>query len=175
MTTLRGFFLRRAMLGGAALVLAAAVAGFAPRARAVGEAVPTAGRTAPVPAGEARIWVYREYLPYESLATPYVRFNGAIIGVSQPGAVFYRDVPPGTYAVTVDSIGTDINQFTTVTVAPRQQVFVKVLVSNSWDSGGGGGDRGGAGGWARPTFYTWQIQPQAAAAEISTMPLYNGG
>jgi hypothetical protein len=174
MTIRRGFLMRRAALGAAALLLAAAMIGFAPRAHAVGEA-PTASGTAPMPAGEARIWVYREYQPYESMETPYVRLNGAVIGVSHPGAVFYRDVPPGTYAVTVDSEGTDVNQFTTITVAPGQQAFVKVLVSGSWDSGGGGGDKGGGGGWARPTFYTWQIAPQAAEAEISTMPLTNGG
>jgi hypothetical protein len=174
MTIGRGFLMRRAALGGAALAVAVAVAGFVPRAHAVGEATPAASSTAAVPAGEARIWIYREYQPYQSLATPYVRFNGAVIGVSQPGLVFYRDVPAGTYAVTVDSIGTDVNQFTTVAVAPGQQAFVKVLADESWDSGGGGGDRGGGGGWARPTFYTWQMQPQAAEAEISRMPMYNG-
>jgi hypothetical protein len=175
----RGFLIRRAAAvsgAAAALMLAVAVAGFTPRAQAVGATSPAATRLAPVPAGEARIWVYRELQPYESLATPYVRFNGAVIGVSQPGAVFYRDVPPGTYAVTVDSQGTDANQFTTVAVAAGQQVFVKVLSDAAWDSGGGGGDHGGGGGsWARPTFYTWQIQPQAAEAEIATMPLSNGG
>jgi hypothetical protein len=173
MAILPRFLMRRAALSGAALMMAAAVVGFAPRAQAVSEAAPAASSTAPVPAGAARIWIYREYQPYESLATPYMRFNGAIIGVSQPGMVFYRDVPPGTYAVTVDSIGTDVHQFTTVAVAPGQQVFVKVLADENWDSGGGGGNMGG-GGWARATFYTWQIQPQAAEAEIATMPLSNG-
>src|SRR5204862_2972188 len=47
------------------------------------------------PPGMARIWWYREMQPYSSLATPYVRINGAIAGVSQPGGAFYNDVPPG--------------------------------------------------------------------------------
>src|SRR5438046_9570788 len=43
------------------------------------------------PPGMARIWWYRALEPYSSLATPYVRMNGAIAGVSQPGDAFYND------------------------------------------------------------------------------------
>jgi hypothetical protein len=165
--------IRRIAAAGGALLLLLALIGLPGGAHALAEAYPyPSARPAPVPPGMARIWIYREYEPYVSLATPYVRLNGAIIGVSQPGGVFYRDVAPGTYEVTVDSQGTDVNQFVTISTAPGQQVFVKVLVSNSWDSGGGGG-RGG--GWARDTFYTWQIEPQAGWAEIAHLPLYNGG
>lgn len=162
-----------ALAGGAAM-LAAALIGLAPRAQAIGEAAPPAVVATPVPTGMGRIWVYREYEPWESLATPYVRLNGAVVGVSEPGAAFYRNVSPGTYTVTVESEGRDVNQFATIVVAAGQQVFVRVLVSSSWDSGGGGGNMGGASGWARPTFYTWQVQPQAAEAAISTLPLRNG-
>ena len=55
----------------------------------------------------ARIWFYREMAPYSSLATPYVRLNGVIAGVSQPGGSSYRDVPPGHYHLSVDSYGVD--------------------------------------------------------------------
>jgi hypothetical protein len=157
--------------GGAVLLFAVAVVGVVPRAQAMHEPHAAAAAVAAVPQGMARLWIYREYEPYQSLATPYVRLNGAVIGVSEPGEVFYRDVPAGTYAVTVDSGGTDVDQFATVGLAPGQQVFIKVLVSNSWASGGGGNQ---SGGWARDTFYTWQIQPQEGEAEISTLPLYNG-
>ncbi len=138
---------------------------------------PRAAVNAPPGPGLARIWIYRLDEPYVSLARPYIRLNGAVIGISEPGGAFYRDVAPGTYAVTVDSDGADVNQFATVTVGPRQQVFVKVLDDPFWFSGGGGGDRGGGGGtgWARDTFYTWAVQPQLATAEISRLPLYNGG
>jgi hypothetical protein len=137
--------------------------------------LPAAAPSVPAP-GLARIWIYRLYEPYVSLARPYIRLNGAVVGISEPGGAFYRDVAPGTYAVTVDSTGIDTNQFATVGVGPGQQVFVKILDDPSWNSGGGGGEQGGGGGgWARDTFYTWLIQPQAAAAEISRLPLYNGG
>ena len=169
MTT--GNFGRRLQQAGAGFLLALTIVAFAPPAgalAAVAEAAPNVGPQAP---NMARIWFYRDYEPYGTLARPYVRLNGAITGISEPGAAFYRDVPPGTYQVTVDSVGTDTDQFATVAVAPGQQAFVKVLGDINWDSGGGGA-RGS--GWQRDTFYTWQIQPQAAAAAIAQMPLYNG-
>jgi hypothetical protein len=167
-----GHLARRIAGVGGMLLFLLAMVGLAPPAHALVEPYPAMQRYAPVAPGMVRIWIFREYEPYESLATPYVRLNGAVVGVSQPGGVFYRDVPTGTYTVTVDSTGTDTNQFATVSLAPGQQAFIKVLVSDNWDSGGGG-DR--TGGWARDTFYTWQIEPQAAAAEIARLPFYSGG
>jgi hypothetical protein len=43
----------------------------------------------PIPAGAARVWVYRDYEPHETLARPYVWLNQQI---SEPGGAFYRDV-----------------------------------------------------------------------------------
>lgn len=165
-------FARRLRLGGAVLLLALTSMALAPWGDALAAAANAPG-LAPVSPGMARMWIYRDYEPYQTLARPYVRLNGAITGISEPGGVFYRDVAPGTYAVTVDSDGTDVEQFVSIPVVAGQQVYVKVLASAGWDSGGGG-DHGG-GGWARDTFYTWQIQPQVAAAEIARMPLYAGG
>jgi hypothetical protein len=147
--------------GGMAVLLALAMLLPAPPARA----------TAPTAAPLARIWVYREYEPFISLARPYVRLNGAVVGVSEPGGAFHVDVAPGAYLVTVDSDGVAPNQFVTVDVGAGQQAFVKVLGDINWDSGGGG--KWGAG-WQRDTFYTWQIQPPAAAAEIARLPNYRG-
>jgi hypothetical protein len=165
-------FARRLRLGSAVLLLALTSMGLAPRGLALAPATNAPG-LAPVSPGTARVWIYRDYEPYQTLATPYVRLNGAIAGISQPGGAFYRDLAPGTYTVTVDSYGTDVNQFVSLAVAAGQQVYVKVLASVSWESGGGG-ERGGSG-WARDTFYTWQIPPEVAAAEIARMPLYAGG
>jgi hypothetical protein len=123
--------------------------------------------------GYARIWLYRDYEPYQSLARPYVRFNGAIVAISEPGGAFYRDVAPGQYAVTVDSIGEDVNQFATVAVAAGQQVYLKIEVLGFWYYGGGTARGGGA--WARPTFYTRLQLPQVAAAEIAHSRYYGGG
>ena len=59
----------------------------------------------PVPAGESRIWLYRNEGTYESHETPYFRLNGLPVGISEPNAALYRDVPPGHYTVSVDSYG----------------------------------------------------------------------
>ena len=126
------------------------------------------------PPGYARIWLYRDYEPYVSLATPYVRFNGAIVGVSEPGRAVYRDVPPGGYYVTVDSEGSDVNQFVSVAAAAGQQIYIKVEALRYWDCGGGGNEQGGGGGWCRPTFYTRLQLPDAAAAEVAR-GLFRGG
>jgi hypothetical protein len=123
----------------------------------------------PPPAGMARIWIYRAYEPYVSLDRPYVRVNGQVVGVSEPGGAFYRDVPAGVYEITVDSLGRDVNQFTTVAVAPGQQVYLEVQVLRDWDSGSA------RGYWYHPTFYARLQLPQVAASAIARSPFYGGG
>ena len=125
------------------------------------------------PPGLARIWLYREAEPFQSTARPYVRLNGTVAGISEPGGAFYRDVPPGTYSVSVDSDGMDVYQFATVALAQGQTAYVQVQSLRGWDSGGGG-NRGG-GGWERDTFYTRLIAPAAGEAQISRLPFYGGG
>src|SRR5579862_4347676 len=120
----QGNLARRLRLVGAVLVLALTIIGLAPRGPAPAAANPPG--VAPVSPGMARIWIYRDYEPYQTLARPYVRLNGAIAGISVPGGALYRDVVPGTYTVTVDSDGTDERQFATIAAAGGEQAFVKV-------------------------------------------------
>ncbi|HVH77255.1 MAG TPA: hypothetical protein VM755_20250 [Stellaceae bacterium] len=119
--------------------------------------VPRAGIAviAGVPAGAARLWIYRDYEPYETLARPYVRFNGRVVGVSEPGGSFYRDVPPGPYRVTVDTVGRDVNQFATVILAAGQTGFIKIESSKLWLS-----DLS----YRADTFYT-RLMPSGLAEE----------
>ena len=147
--------------GAAALLLLAVGCAHAPPATAALQIAP------PAP-GTARIWIYRDYEPYVSLDRPYVRLNGAVVGISEPGGAFYRDVPPGQYEVTVDSIGRDVYQFATIAVVPGQQVYLQVQVSRSWDSGGS------KGAWEHPTFYTRLQLPEVAQAAIARSPFYGG-
>jgi hypothetical protein len=161
--------LARCLYRAAALGMLAALLIGSPLSAAGAAVAPGAGP----PPGYARIWIYRYYEPYESLDTPYVRFNGQIVGVSEPSGSFYRDVAPGEYYVTVDSLGKDVNQFTRVGVAAGQQIYILIQVSKWWDCGGGGGNRGG-GGWCRPTFYTRLQLPEVAAGAIAHMPFYGG-
>ena len=97
----------RSLLG----VLAAAWAGSALLATASWAQMPPAAPAtiSPPPTNQARIWFYRDLSIYSSLATPYVRLNGAAIGVSQPGGAFYADVPPGHYHISADSYLDDPN------------------------------------------------------------------
>lgn len=119
-----------------------------------------------VPAGKARIWVYREYEPYETLGRPYIRLNGAVLAVSEPGGSLYRDVPPGAYSITVDSVGRDVNQFADVALAPGQTAFVKTESSQLWES---------SLTYQRDTFYTRLISPQTAGVELARSRFYGGG
>jgi hypothetical protein len=133
-----------------------------------------AGATAPggPPPGYARIWLYRLDEPYVSLARPYVRFNGGIVGIAELGGAFYRDVAPGEYDVTVDSAGRDVNQFVRIGVVAGQQIYIEVQVLRYWDCGGPDMD---GDEWCHPTFYTRLQQPQAAAAAIAHSRFYGGG
>jgi hypothetical protein len=83
-------------------------------------------RVPPPAAGAARIFVYRDYKPYQSLEWVPVFFNGAEIGAVGPGHVLLRDVAPGTYTIAALSQGLWPDQAKTLIVAPGQTVFAKI-------------------------------------------------
>lgn len=112
-------------------LLLAACAGGAPTA-SVSEVADSAPA---VPAGEARIYFYRDYEPYETLARPAIYLNGEAVGKSEPGGVSYRDVAPGAYRIKVASEGLYWHQAKTVTLAAGQVAYAKVESLESADSG----------------------------------------
>ena len=123
----------------------------------------------PVPAGAARIWFYREFEPSVSLNLANVSLNGVLAASVQPdGSAMYRDVAPGHYHVTVESVGRDINQDKDVDLAPGQEAFVKILALAGWEAGFGRGT------YQRDTFYVSLVPPQVARAELATHPLSGG-
>jgi hypothetical protein len=133
--------------------------------------LPVTGSAAipPVPAGGARLWFYRDGGPRETQERPYLRLNGQIAGISEPNGVFYRDVAPGHYAVTVDSyLSTDVNQFADIDLGAGQEAFVKVLSQGQWV----GGEVGGSD---VENFYTQVIPAEAARADAARRPFYGGG
>ena len=119
----------------------------------------------------ARVWFYRIDAPHITQARPYVRMNGAIVGISEDGGAFYRDVQPGEYYVTADSYGVDINQFPHIALVPGQTAYLQVIGSRYWASGGGGGDRGGSD-WERPTFYVWLMPNDIGGPAVARSPFY---
>ncbi|HEY1301502.1 MAG TPA: hypothetical protein VGF07_13465 [Stellaceae bacterium] len=152
----------RSLQRAAPVGLLLAIAGCAQQATTAAVAIP------PVPPGAARIWVYRAYEPYSGKGLPAVDANGGYIGAAQLGGVFYRDVAPGPYHITVESYGKDFNQTANVSLAPGQQAYVKIVSLPSWVEGG---DRHT---YERPTFYAWLISPQIAEADVAHLAFYGG-
>jgi hypothetical protein len=123
----------------------------------------------PIPAGAARIWIYRNDGPFEAQQTPFARFNDRVTGVVQANGALYRDVPPGHYSVTVDSYGVPYpNQFVEFNLGAGQEAFVQVL--SMLEKVGG---EFGVGSRAR--FFTQLVPADAARAAIANTPFYGGG
>ena len=125
----------------------------------------------PIPAGEARAWFYRDPGPYDCLGTPYIRMNEAIVGVSQIGGASYRDVLPGQYLVSTDNYLGDFNSTRQAYLFPGQQAYFKVLCLANWITGGGGRNDSG---YARDTFYVWEIPPEVAQGDVARSQIYGG-
>jgi len=133
---------------------------------------PTAAVTVPpIPAGDARVWFYRDLGPYDGLGTPFIRMNETIVAISEPGGASYRDVLPGQYHITVDSYGRDFNQSKEVYLFPGQSLYVKIVSLRDWVSAGGG--RIG-NGYERDTFYVWLIPPEVAQSDVARSSFYGG-
>ena len=122
----------------------------------------------PVPAGAARIWIYRNDGPYEAQQRPYMWLNDQIAGIVEPNGATYRDVPPGQYTVTVDSYGVPYpNQFAEFNLGAGQEAFVKVLSMRERVGG-----EFGVGG--RTRFFTQLVPADVARAAIASTPFYDG-
>jgi hypothetical protein len=115
----------------------------------------------PVPAGQARIWFYRDWEPSESLNLANIDVNGSYFGSVANGGVFYRDVSPGHYHIAPQSYGQDFNQDKDVDLAAGQQVYCKIASLRSWEEGGD------VAVFDRDTFYVWLMAPQVAQAAIA--------
>jgi hypothetical protein len=157
----------RLSLGVATAALPAAIVGCA----ALG---PTAAPLAaapvpPIPAGDARIWVYRTYEPYADHWLPAVYANGSTIGWAQLGGAFYRDVAPGHYHMTAQTWGVDFNQSSDLDLAAGQQAYIRIVSAPEWFT-----ISEHRLSYERPTYYAWSILPQVAAAEIAPLA-FNGG
>ena len=155
---------RRLLHPGAGL-LVLAIASCAPLPPTAAVAVP------PIPAGEARAWFYRDPGPYDCLGTPYIRMNEAIVGVSQIGGASYRDVLPGQYLVSTDNYLGDFNSTKEAYLFPGQQAYFKILCLTNWITGGGGRNDNG---YARNTFYVWEIPPEVAQGDVARSQYYGG-
>ncbi len=130
---------------------------------ATGCAAPRPSTEVPVPPGEARIWVYRNWLPSESLNLANIAVNGAYFGSVENGGVFYQDVPPGQYHIYAASFAHDPSQQdTNVTLVAGQQAFIKIVDLTSWAV-----SVSAAKNIQRDAFWAYLIPPQTARREIA--------
>jgi hypothetical protein len=120
----------------------------------------------PIPPGQGRIWVYRNWLPSESLNLANIEVNGVYFGSVENGGAFYRDVPAGVYHVFAQSWAHDPsttpNMDTNVAVVPAQQVYIKIIDLTSWAT-----SVSLSKNFQRDAFWAWLIPPQVAQAEIA--------
>jgi len=120
----------------------------------------------PLPPDRARIFFYRYYQLYVSMARPYIRLNGNAVAISEPGGVLYRDVAPGTYLISVDSQGLYPDQDKTVSLAASETLYVRVDSAKGYDAGFDAYDP--------EIFVVRIIPPGPAMAEMSSSKYYPG-
>jgi hypothetical protein len=115
--------------------------------------------TAPLPAGQARVWFYRVFFPEDTGGMPAVSMNGDVVGYARAGYSFYRDVPAGPYHVTVQSVGRDLDQAQDIVLAPGGQAFLAIQSDPSWLA-----ERIGS---RQPTYYVGIEPPNIAAIHFA--------
>ena len=114
---------------------------------------------------KARIFFYRFYEPYESLARQWIYLNRRETLVSIPGAVSMRDVTPGAYDIYVYSKPIYPDQFKHVVLHAGDTLYVRVDVTRSW--------------WTTlryewETFVATLVAPEQARAEMMGLRYSNG-
>ena len=145
-----GKILRRSLI--AALVLLGGCAG---RTR---EPVFASVRTTPVRADLARLYFYRAFEPYESLARPLIYLNGTPLAPSEPGGASFRDIEPGAYDISVFSPGLYPNQFKKVLLRPGETIYVRIESLRNWYRGFN---------WEKDTFVVSLVDESDAQADMA--------
>ena len=128
------------------------------------------GPLPPQPPGTARLIFYRALEYYDTTAMSTIYLNGTATGVSQVGAVLYRDVAPGRYDLTVFSPRPYPDQFKTVVVKDGDAFYVRIDTLPKQTCG-----RGFA---AEPcyadTFIVTVVDPAVGARQIQGLRLIAG-
>ena len=116
----------------------------------------------PPGSGLARIYFYRDWEPYESMARPLIYLNDAPSEISEPGGISFRDLPAGEYHISVDSPGTYPHQFKTLVLRAGDVRYVKIESLASWYASFGHHHFGN-----RDTFVVELIPERQARSEIA--------
>jgi hypothetical protein len=140
-------------------------AGCAPQSPLTASQAQTPGMAA----GMARVWVLRQSDPQSGnveAGAPILFANGAPVGRSRAGTVFYRDFASGSYTFTVEPYGgLPTGQAATVSLAAGTQNYLQVQWIASWQFGYPEGT------WSdKPnTFGVLTMSPELARDYIATM------
>jgi hypothetical protein len=89
-------------------------------------AVIVKGPLPPQPPGTARLIFYRAQEYYDTTAMTPVLLNATQTGISQVGAVLYRDVAPARYDISVLSPRAYPDQFKTVVVKAGDVFYIRI-------------------------------------------------
>ena len=133
---------------------------------AAGEASAQAGAVPPIPPGQARLWFYRVFFPGDTYSMPAIGINGTLVGYGIAGTSFYRDVPAGSYLVTVESDNLDLAPWEQIAVAPGQEVYVQIASMPHWDE-----NRGPS---RRATYDVMLMPPRMAFLQMPATRLTGG-
>ena len=108
----------------------------------------------------ARVYFYRAFEPYESLALPAIYLDGKSHAVSEPGGVLFRDVEPGAHEISVFSPGIYPNQFKSVILRPGDTLYVRVESLRNWYRGFN---------WEKDTFVVSLVGESEAEGEMASL------
>jgi len=116
----------------------------------------------PMVSGQARIYFYRDWEPYETLSRPLIYLNDAPVDISEPGGISFRDLAPGEYHISVDSYGIYPHQFKVLVLGAGNVRYVKIESLASWYASLGHHHFG-----SRDTFVVELIPERQARSEIA--------
>jgi len=135
-----------------------------------GERPPPVGQSSlpSIPAGMARLYVYRAFEPYQSLAYVPVLLNRAEIGAVGPGKVLFRDVAPGTYTIEAKSEGLWPDQTKTVALGAGQTAYAKIESFRGLNPSANQPE-------PQTTFVVVLIAPEVAQREMEQLTLETSG
>lgn len=80
----------------------------------------------PVPSGLGRVWFLRVLIPGTSFDAPMIYANGASVGISPQGSVFYRDFAPGNYVFSIENCLPQPHTSFALTLNPGNQFALQV-------------------------------------------------
>ncbi len=128
------------------------------------------GPLPPPPPGAARLVFYRTLAYYGAMQWRMVYLNGKPTGESQPGTVFYRDVAPGRYDLTIQTDRYYPNQFKTVVPRAGETFYVNIdtLPRTACNKGGGSLD------CSADAFILTIVDPARGFTDIQGLRLIGG-